>query len=377
MRTVLGDDADRRPARARCSRRPCPARRASTTATRSACRAGNDPDCRRAFPWDEARWDDGLRAFVRGLLQLRAAEPALRADAVVVVGAAGGAIAYERRLDGASASSWPSTRAMNRSGSTSRSPAWPTARASSRSTCRVPTAIASRSASASRRRHRDSRPRCAEWVGPAPELRPPVYSARQWLTFPIELDAALAERLARALDVEGKIPRALETLGPVAGRDVLLVDGVADGIRATPARRTLGARVVVGSLAGRRPDASVDVVVSCWSAFRGPDPAEVDEAASVLRPGGRLLVLHDYGRDDVSRLRGDLPEYGLWSRRDGPFLRGGFKVRVVHCFWTFDSIEDGQAFLGEAFGETGRQVGAEMARPRLSYNVAVYHRTFG
>ena len=33
--------------------------------------------------------------------------------------------------------------------------------------------------------------------------------------FPIELEAALAGRLARALDVEAKIPRALETLGPV------------------------------------------------------------------------------------------------------------------------------------------------------------------
>ncbi len=58
---------------------------------------GQDPDCRRAFPWDEGRWDVDLRTFVRGLLHLRAAEPALRADAVVVIGAAGGAVAYERR----------------------------------------------------------------------------------------------------------------------------------------------------------------------------------------------------------------------------------------------------------------------------------------
>jgi hypothetical protein len=48
---------------------------------------------------------------------------------------------------------------------------------------------------------------------------------------PIDLEDGLAERLARALDVEAKIPRALEALGPVAGRDVLLLDG-ADGIRA-------------------------------------------------------------------------------------------------------------------------------------------------
>ena len=94
-------------------------------------------------------------------------------------------------------------------------------------------------------------------------------------------------------------------------------------------------------------------------------------------PDGRLLVLLDYGRDDVSRLRGDLSEYGLLSRRDGPFLRGGFKVRVVHCFWTFDSQEETETFLDDAFGAVGREVAAGMKRPRLSYNVAVYHRAFG
>ena len=65
-----------------------------------------------------------------------------------------------------------------------------------------------------------------------------------------------------------------------------------------------------------------------------------------------------------------------WSRRDGPFLKRGFKIRVVHCFWTFNSIEDGRDFLEAAFGAVGRDVGAEMTRPRLSYNLAVYHRTF-
>jgi hypothetical protein len=192
---------------------------------------------------------------------------------------------------------------------------------------------------------------------------------------PIEFDATRAGRLAHVLDIEGKIPRALDALGPVADRDVQLVDAPADGIRA---RQLLdaGARVRVGALADAAPGGA-DVVVSCWSAFRGVDPTELAAAQRALRPGGRLLVVHDYGRDDVSRLRGDRPEYGPWSRRDGPFLRGGFKIRVVHCFWTFDSIEDGRSFLADAFGEAGATVGAEMTRPRLTYNVAVYHRTFG
>ena len=64
-------------------------------------------------------------------------------------------------------------------------------------------------------------------------------------------------------------------------------------------------------------------------------------------------------------------------RRDGPFLANGFKVRVVHCWWTFDSVESAQTFVGEAFGEAGRAFGAALKRPRLSYNVAIYHRTLG
>ena len=59
---------------------------------------GNDPDCRRAFPWDERAWDHDLRMFVRGLAHARASEPALRAGQVNVVAVAGGAVAYERRL---------------------------------------------------------------------------------------------------------------------------------------------------------------------------------------------------------------------------------------------------------------------------------------
>jgi hypothetical protein len=196
---------------------------------------------------------------------------------------------------------------------------------------------------------------------------------------PIDLGARLTEHLARVLDVETKIPRALEALGPIGGRDVLLLDG-ADGIRARQLVE-LGARVGFAEADGLAridaPDASADVLASLWSTFRGVTPPEATEVARVVRPGGRLLVLLDYGRDEVSRLRGDLPEYGLLSRRDGPFLRGGFKVRVVHCFWTFESMEEAGAFLGESFGDAGRQVAAEMKRPRLSYNVAIYHRTVG
>lgn len=190
----------------------------------------------------------------------------------------------------------------------------------------------------------------------------------------------LAARLDACLDVEEKIPRALDALGPVADRDVVLVDG--EGGRRAGQLAALGARV--RSLPPTAPgeplaaaDGSADVVVGFWSTFRAPSSGELAEADRVLRPGGRLLVVHDYGRDDVSRLRGDLPEYGAWSRRDGWYMTHGFRIRVIHCFWTFESVDDARAFLGDAFGEAGDRVGETLKRSRLSYNVAIYHRTRG
>lgn len=196
---------------------------------------------------------------------------------------------------------------------------------------------------------------------------------------PLDLDAATAERLARVLDVEGKIPRALDALGPVAGRDVILVD--AEGGLREAQLAELGASVrrvsSTGAGAWDAPDDSADVVVACWSAFHGDAPDQLAQAQRLLRPGGRLLIVHDYGRDDIATLRGDRPEYGEWSKRDGPFLGAGFKIRVLHCFWTFGSMEEVGTLLEDVFGASGREFAATLHRPRLTYNVAVYHRTMG
>ena len=58
---------------------------------------GKDPDSRKAFPWDPARWEADLLAATRATFALRGAEPALRSDGVTFLAAAGGALAFERR----------------------------------------------------------------------------------------------------------------------------------------------------------------------------------------------------------------------------------------------------------------------------------------
>jgi hypothetical protein len=194
---------------------------------------------------------------------------------------------------------------------------------------------------------------------------------------PVTLPADLEAAFVRAADPAGKLVAALEALGPVAGRDVLAVD--ASGGPFVEGLRTLGARVVTAPLGAplrlAAEPASVDVVLGLWTAFRGVEAAEMVEVDRVLRPDGRLLVVHDYGRDDVSHLFGERPEYGTWSRRNGPFLGGGFRVRVVHCFWEFATAEDATGFLTAGFGTPGAAVAATLKRPRLSWNVAVYHRS--
>jgi SAM-dependent methyltransferase len=221
-------------------------------------------------------------------------------------------------------------------------------------------------------------------------------------SFPLP-DDAIAPRLLAAFDAEGKIPRALAALGPIEGSDVVLLDADrgfrAGQLAAIGAHLTLlerperidALRAAAADIPGVTDvragtpdatgldDASADVLVSLWSAFRGPSPvAQVAEADRVLRPDGRLLVVHDYGRDDHVRME---PSFGddaiAWSRRDGWFLTHGFRIRVIHALWTFADGDEASILLGAAFGEPGAAVAATLSRPRASHNVAVYHRSRG
>ena len=192
-------------------------------------------------------------------------------------------------------------------------------------------------------------------------------------------NASIASKLALVVDRDAKIPRALVQLGDVADRDVVVLR--ADGDIRASQLRAAGARVTSSADDGHelRP-ACADVVVRCWGesgAVAIPEAAGMAGAERLLRPGGRLLIVADYGRDDVARLRpeGETPEvYRALRARDAAFAERGFKLRVIHGWWTFDSLEDAAAFLAEAFGPRGAEVATAMHRPRLSHKVVIYHR---
>ena len=338
---------------------------------------GNDPDCRGAFPWDESRWDGPLHAYVRDLVGLRRAEPALRAGSTTVVAAEGGAVAIDRRLGDArlvvavNASDEPARLEVGLEGAGDRArlePVFSTAADGADG----PSPEVDGSATRARRTKR---------FRATSRLSATLYCRLRWPTTrsswtPLWRDGFSAPSMSRPRSRAPSRPSGRSPAGTCT-----CVDGQPGGIRAAQLE-ALGARVVVGGPIDGTPaaevdDASMDVVVGCWTSFRGVVPTEMAEVARILRPGGRLLAVHDYGRDDVSRLHGDRPEYGAVEPPRRAVPAGGFKIRVIHCFWTFESIEDGQGFLADAFGAPGEAVGAAMTRPRLSYNVAVYHRSFG
>ncbi|HUS14198.1 MAG TPA: glycoside hydrolase family 13 protein [Chloroflexia bacterium] len=57
-----------------------------------------DPDCRRTFPWDPARWNMGLRDYFKQAIAMRRAHPALRTGVYQGLYASDGVYAFARAL---------------------------------------------------------------------------------------------------------------------------------------------------------------------------------------------------------------------------------------------------------------------------------------
>jgi neopullulanase len=60
----------------------------------------HDPDCRKSFPWEESKWDKGLRSYVKELIALRRKYAALRRGDFRRLWSANGTYAFSRSLEG-------------------------------------------------------------------------------------------------------------------------------------------------------------------------------------------------------------------------------------------------------------------------------------
>ena len=377
-----------------CSRRRCPGAPCIYYGDEIGVEGDHDPDCRGAFPWDEARWDrDGLawtRRVVRG--PARAAGAPARARFRVAGAAATRWPSCAARRPGAARCWSSSTRATRPStlpvrvpemaGATLVGPAAARRRAGT-ATGRGATTAAIAGAATDRRTPVGCHPR-----GPAECRRdrgglPAAYARPPWPTYPSRASRALADRLAGVMDIEGKIPRALDALGPLAGRDVAVLDVPGTGWLGAPARRRRGparrgARPtpLAGStspdaLAGRRGRALDGVprrrrrrTSPRWTASCGPAGGSSWSTTTVATTCPRL---RDPTRPSTA------PGAGATARSCATAGSGSASSTASGRSrrWTR------RARLLAGFGERGAAVAARLKRPRLSWNVAVYHRWQG
>ena len=213
----------------------------------------------------------------------------------------------------------------------------------------------------------------------------------------------LLARLAEVVYPDRKVLAALERIVPISGKRIADVGtgighyplllarrtgrtyGIeADAALRDEARRRAGEshqpniRIVAGEpehLPLR--DGAVDIVLS---GTIEPDDASlpaVAEALRILRPGGRLIVLGYYGRDDLASLLE--PEvvahaFDATQRRTGWWLRHGFKIKVVHSRIDLSDADMILELLPRLYGDRGRAFLMGPHPASLELNIGLYHR---
>lgn len=210
---------------------------------------------------------------------------------------------------------------------------------------------------------------------------------------------ALFAIMARAIDPEERVSRAMQACAAIEGR-VLLDVGAGVGDRTiqyaqvashvyalepnTKALPLLRGRIksagasnvtVVPAGAASMPleDGSVDVAYATWAYFFGPDSEPgLRELERVIRPGGDIVIVQNYGHDELST---------FWSSSESEcetwpewFSGQGFMCHVVETVWRFESLDDALTVLSFLWGETAAAYVRETGKAEFGYKVAVYHR---
>jgi SAM-dependent methyltransferase len=213
----------------------------------------------------------------------------------------------------------------------------------------------------------------------------------------------LHARLGDAIDPDRKVLEGLERIVPLSGKRIADIGtgighypmilarrtGRTYGIESDPEllaearRRAAGShqpniRIVEGEPT-KLPlrNGAVDIVLTSNILPEDGSLPAIAEAQRVLRPGGRLIVVGYYGRDDVAALLE--PEVvaqaiDATQRRTGWWLRNGFKIKVVHARVDLAEPELAHALLPRLFGDRGRAYLMGPHRPFLRLNLGLYHR---
>jgi SAM-dependent methyltransferase len=217
-----------------------------------------------------------------------------------------------------------------------------------------------------------------------------------------EPDPELHRRLGELIDPDRKVLAALERIIPLSGKRIADVGtgighypmllarrtGRTYGIESDPEllaaarQRAAGThqpniRIVEGDLRHvPLRDGAVDIVLT--GQIEPDDRARpmIEEALRVLRPGGRLIVMGHYGRDDVAALlEPEVVAHALdaTQRRTGWWLRNGFKIKVVHAKLDLRDDASAHELLPRLYGDRGRAYLMGPHRPMLELKLGLYH----
>ena len=217
-----------------------------------------------------------------------------------------------------------------------------------------------------------------------------------------DADPALHARLGEVIDPERKVLAALERIVPLAGKRIADVGtgighypmllarhtGRTYGIESDPelldaARRRADAahqpnlRIVEGGLnALPLRNEAVDVVLCGLIEPNDDSLPGIAELMRVLRPGGRLIVIGYYGRDQVASLLD--PEvvaqaFEATQRRTGWWLRHGFKIKVVHSRLDISDLPTAMELLPRLYGERARAFLLGQHPASLTLKLGLYH----
>jgi SAM-dependent methyltransferase len=123
-------------------------------------------------------------------------------------------------------------------------------------------------------------------------------------------------------------------------------------------------------------DAAVDIVLHGLIEADDAWLPAIAEARRVLRPGGRLVVMGYYGRDDVAPLLE--PEVvaearHATQRKSGWWLRHGFKIKVVHARLDLRDADIAHAVLPRLYGDRARAFLMTAHPPMPELKLGLYH----
>lgn len=217
-----------------------------------------------------------------------------------------------------------------------------------------------------------------------------------------DADPVLHARLGEVIDPDRKVLAALERIVPLSGKRIADVGtgighypmllakrtGRTYGVESDPvlleaARQRASEshqpnlRIVEGGL-DLLPlrDEAVDVVLCGLIEPNDASLPGITELLRVIRPGGRLIVIGYYGRDQVTRLLE--PEvvahaFDATQRRTGWWLRHGFKIKVVHSRIDLSDQATAMELLPRLYGDRGRAFLLGPHPSSLTLKLGLYH----